>query len=174
MTNLLPKTAKVIIRREYYMRLIIVSLFLSGIVLLIASFLLIPSYFLTHLKGVSGQGQIEIIEGVVALHEKDNVEQQLLETRQKLNIISREKRSNLVEIIGSVLEEKSSLISINSFFWDNGELGIRGTAQTRDGLVVFVDRLEQASLFVNVDLPVSNLAASRDINFSLTMDIIEL
>lgn len=174
MTNLLPKQNKNIIRREYHMRLLAVALIMFSIVIFIASFLLVPSYFVTYLKSTSGKDQINVIENVVALHEKDDVNKILLETKQKLNIVSLEKASNLVEVIETVLDEKTGVISVNSFFFSEGVVGINGVADSRDDLVLFVDRLEKSTLFINVDLPISDLAASRDIEFSFKMNILEI
>lgn len=174
MTNLLPKEKKRVIRREYNLRLISIALIMFSVVVLIGSVLLVPSYFVTYLKSTSGKDQIGVIEGIVASQEKDDTSKILVETRQKLNMISSEKRSNLVEVIEIILSEKTSVIKIKSFVSSEGLVGVSGIADTRDDLVEFVERLERATLFTNVNLPVSDLAASRNIEFSFKMNVIEI
>jgi hypothetical protein len=49
------------------------------------------------------------------------------------------------------------------------EVVIRGTADTRDALVLFKRRLEQDPLISSVELPVSDLAKSKDITFALKL-----
>ncbi len=174
MTNLLPKNDKHLIREEYRLRLVTVVLFAFSAVIIMASVLLIPSYFITYLKGVSGEEQIKIIRDVVAMHERDNVDQILVEAKQKLKAISSERQSDMVEVIQTILEEQSAVISLNSFVSVDDMIRVEGVARSRDDLVLFADRLEKTPLFVNVNLPLSNLAPSKDIRFSFDMKIIAL
>lgn len=52
---------------------------------------------------------------------------------------------------------------------DAVSVAILGTADTRSALIAFGNNLRQSPLFSRVDVPVSSLAKSEDIDFSLTL-----
>lgn len=174
MTNLLPQKQKKEIKREYLLRLISTSLVVLGIIIFIASALLIPSYFLTYLRSGSGEIQIDVIEKAISLQDENDASKILSETRQKLSIISTEDESVVVDIIYSILNEKNKTILINSFLFRDDVMSIRGVAESRDDLVDFSKKLERVTMFNNVDLPISDLASSKDIEFSLKMEILKI
>ena len=52
---------------------------------------------------------------------------------------------------------------------DKARFIINGVADRREDLLVFSQNLERDALFDDVELPVSNLAQDRNINFTLTI-----
>lgn len=52
-------------------------------------------------------------------------------------------------------------------------VSVLGTAATRNALITFGDNLRQSPLFSRVEVPVSSLAKSEDIDFSLTLSLDE-
>ncbi|KKR21685.1 MAG: hypothetical protein UT50_C0005G0019 [Candidatus Moranbacteria bacterium GW2011_GWA2_39_41] len=64
-------------------------------------------------------------------------------------------------------------ISVNKLANKNYKVLIAGIADTRDVLIDMKDNLAQESCFVNVNLPLSNLAAKDNVEFQIEFDIKE-
>ncbi len=82
-------------------------------------------------------------------------------------------------IVYNIINHKPAGVSINSF--DLSSTGatatstiivvMQGKANTRESLVTFKDRLTKDPLITKVELPVSDLAKSRDISYSIKISI---
>lgn len=135
---------------------------------------LIPSYFISESKERATKEHADIIKKSVAKREKDISIIVLLETKEKLKLLtSDENNISLVAIFKKIINSKPSGINIDGIFYDKSqtekktEILITGEADAREPLLEFKKLLAVETLFTNVILPVSNLASDSDIKFSI-------
>jgi Tfp pilus assembly protein PilN len=175
MRNLLLEQDKKNIHREYLFRLgVVYFLFLFTTVVIGAVFLL-PSYFLSETKEASVRERTSIIEQSIAIREQEARSGLLVETKQRLELLSF-KRSNsaVTGTIQTIVTHKPAGVSISQFLYTKQREGqstltIEGFAKQREDLLAFRKALEQEREFQNVELPISNLAADRDVKFTITI-----
>ena len=175
MISLLPYKQRKKVHREYLLRLSTVALGMVTIVVVIGGVLLLPSLFATKTRGEVVEKQAELVGGVDVLEQQQETFALLLDAKKKIEILETE-QVTVVDIIDDIIAITPSSTSLDSFSFENREEGIYvfkigGTARTRDELVTFSEELESIPHTTDVALPVSNLAANRNINFSITMKI---
>ncbi len=177
MFNLLPENLKDTIRKEYKFRKIIVILLF--IISLQISFLIF--IFPTWLISLYNEKEV--------LAESENVKKQLSDLNispatltikslnTKLNIINTTlEYPKILPLFNTIISKKTNSIQIDEFLYtlvqnNTAEIIIGGTSLTRESLVSFVKSLEDTKSFKQVNLPISNLAKDRNINFSISMKI---
>ena len=175
MTNLLPHHAQKELKREYLVRLISVLLIFIAIMTFIGAVFLLPSFF-------SVQSQKNVVDQRIA--ELDDLESTELQeetrdivssTREKIEVLSNEQRSSAAVFLQDLVDSPSLSVSIESFFHSRTEEGgvvrLRGNAPTRDILVAFSEQMRSDPRVADVTLPISNLAASRDIEYSMDIQL---
>lgn len=181
MINLLDNSEKKRIRRHYSVRLGIASLFLITILFIVGSIFLIPSLFLISVKEKEVLKQSIIAEKVLVLHGGGNVSDITKSTNRKISIfLTPEKDINPTSIIQAIIDKMVDSITVEGFFLQKegvedrrGKVIIRGNSRNRESLISFVGRLRESEFFESVDLPTSNLVKSRNINFSITIFLLE-
>lgn len=173
MINLLPFTQKKHLARQYKMRL--GSLFLLLLVLLgLAGIaLLVPSYLLMQNKVAAAKERATLLMKNLQESSQANETNVISETKEKLAAIERESLAQKPFVLfESVTNNRSRGIRLTRFFFsaegeDGGRVTFTGAALTRDDLISFVRELEANESFASVEFPVSNLAKSTDIDFSV-------
>jgi len=181
MFNLLPFEERKRLQKEYLLRILVLffwGIFITGIIGLAS---LLPAYFLSKTKYRSVTEEHQSLTKILELKEKnDNLASLLKELEEETTVLGN-KTSILLptDIFQKIIGKKSNAISLGAFTYqivpdkkdpNKKSLVVSGIAQTRESLVAFVDKLRGDSVFSRVDLPVSNLAKSSKINFSLTLE----
>lgn len=98
-------------------------------------------------------------------------------TNSKLTIInSTMKYSPFGPSLDAVLSNKNAGIHLSEVNYSatgssTANISISGVSNTREALVTFVKNLKDSNVFRAVDLPVSNLAKDKNIDFSITMGV---
>jgi|TARA_Y100000310_G_scaffold169509_1_gene169608 hypothetical protein len=135
---------------------------------------LIPSYFISESKESATREHSDIIKESVAKREQEVSSTVLLETKEKLKLLSfDEKNISLKDLFERVLDNKLGGVGINGIFYKKSQFGketemlVTGEADSRESLLEFKKLLEREKQFRDVELPVSNLASDRDIKFSI-------
>lgn len=176
MINLIPPEARARIVTEYWFRVITVWLFMSAVVGTAIAALLLPAYVLV-------TSQVEVYKtsaeaAALRVTEQDNAATILKNTTaQATLIVSGGAEQSLLEIFDIVeaeIDAGSVLINEYSFTRNAhvlGEVRVEGVAATRLALASFRDALIKQPLIEKVDLPISNLAKDKDIQFSFTLVI---
>lgn len=172
MTNLLPQSEQLTIQKEYkYRRAVVFVLMFVGAVLMSAGFLL-PSLILSNIK-------LETIGSEAKKARVENEEQSkvnsstvvLKETEEKLALLkSDDEERSVVSAISLITKNKSPNIRIKEISYESGEMGrivITGISKDRQSLTDFLNQMQTIAVFKSVDLPVSNFAKDKDINFSM-------
>lgn len=177
MFNLLPENLKSRIKSEYNLRRIIVICYF--VIFIGATFLvfLFPSWIISLYK-----------EKEISLQaEKNNqstleADVQVVSTNiKKINLELRTVNTSLdykkvIPLIDTILSQRTNTIKINELTYtgedvSNTTMFIEGISATRGALSTFVKKLEDTKLFKSVNLPISNFAKERDINFSITLTL---
>ena len=176
MFNLLPDNLKKKIKTEYKLRRL--TVLLAFIIFLQISLLIFifPSWI------------ISVFREKEAILERDMMNQSLLSQNTnsagltiaginaKLNIISNTTEYlKVVPIVNTILSNKTESIHLNGLSYTSinastSALTIQGVSTTRQSLVSFVKSLEKSGVFKKVNLPVSNLAKDKNINFFIDLN----
>lgn len=176
MFNLLPNIFKDEIKSEYKLRKWVVIL--CFVLFLQLSFLAIAlsvwTIFLDKEKEVVNQISIE--SQVLVSQNSNEIIDVINSTNKKVKIFNDSMYyMEILPVYNSIIAQKNSGISLREFNYLNGanetSIMLRGVSSTRESLVSFVKNLEDSKKFGKVDLPVSNLAKQKNIDFSLEIKI---
>lgn len=172
MFYLLPESEKKIILVEYKLRrTIIMLLFLSATCTISAVFLL-PSYIISSAKDDEVMEKVDAVTTSTILQEGNELNARLSQTNLKLEALRPSMAGLSVDAVHLVLVHKKPGIQLTGFAYRKGEketaqLSVSGMASTRDVLLEFVKELKAENAFSDVQLPVSNFAKDKNIEFNL-------
>ncbi len=175
--TLLPDKETKSLRREYRTRLFIIFLFFFSCSVGIGILVLIPSYLLSH-----GQESMALEHAKELQKSKEasgaaQIEKDLQKTKMIADkIIADNDGVVFSDIVERIISHRSKEIYIVSFDFSK-EVGtstqalvvIQGKAVTRESLVKFKEALEADVYFQKIELPISDLAKSKDIGFALRL-----
>lgn len=180
MINLIPQEEKKKMLKAFYYRLLVLALVIGGVSCLIASVVVLPSYFVSSAK-------INLIEEKLAMQKKQPVslpDQETLKIIEDLNkkLALFEKKDTSFEvskkIINAIILKKVPSIKITNISYENEssknsqqtkKVNIQGTAPSRSTLLLFRQALEDDITFKSVNLPISNFIKGSNIQFFLTL-----
>ncbi len=157
--------------REYWMRVVIVWIWLLCIVLGITALLMAPSFILlsTQVTAYQSQYQEAQLQQVDFQKSEDEVKRtNALATH--LNIF--DTTTNFSVVIRELDKVAGRDIRINHFQLNkSGEeiktIRISGVAKDRSTLASFSDRVVEHPLFDDANVPIANLVKDKDINFDI-------
>jgi len=173
--NLLPNDYKRHVFRERWMRLSAFLLMLLSTIAIAGGILLAPSIFLartlantTALERETAERGLEINASVEGLPALRFIRQEIAFVRgyQKIPQPSR--------YVSEAADAASSAISLSGVVYRGGEensVVVEGIARRRDDLIAYQKALGALSFFDEPEIPVSALAQSVDLAFSLTVPI---
>lgn len=172
--TLLPLHERILLRREYHIRVTIVFLFMVCLALMIG----ISSLFITYVKALTLEAEIQ--EKANSLdNDKDSsdikdIQQSVVKSLALLDSLNKEKK--LVpntDLIGGLINMRGSLrftaFSTAKTGTTTYSINVQGVAPTRNSLLTFKSAFESLASGNRVDLPVSELAKSTNIQFSLQL-----
>lgn len=170
--TLLPLKERNILRREYRMRVMIIFCFLLSLAGLIGAAALFPS-FLFALN--EEKEQLQTLKNIKKTENDGGVTKLELEFKRDnelIKLLSEESKipppSNTIQsVVGVRGPVKLTTISVDNSSSDVISIIIQGIAPNRDTLLAFKGRLEQLVPGGGVELPVSDLAKSKDLQFSM-------
>lgn len=177
MLNLLQPAEKKAVQREYYMRLVVVTLIFVSLTIIVAGLLLIPSYILTLSKESIAQEKQKSLDQMAAQQNNAALLEEMRLINTELSLLASDDTVRLPsDTIARVVELKGGDIALQSFTYTKGDAGVElvvgGIAATRNALVSFVRTLRQETpYFTSAELPVSNLAQDQDIDFSILIKV---
>lgn len=177
MINLIPTSAKKRIVTEYWIRVISVWLMLGAFALLCGASLVYPAYTLI-------TSQVEIFQTSAAeasqkVQDYQQTSTALVRSSQEARMIMNQQNtvpfSTYIDLVESMKGANVQLSQIR-MSRSEGELSpvvLTGVAADRQSLASYRDQLLEQSNIESVDLPISNLARDRNINFTITVVINE-
>ncbi len=175
MFNLLPENLKDKIKSEYRARRFIIILFF--IISLQATFLvfLFPSWFISFSREKTSISRSDQANAYFAILDSTNVVSLVKSINTRLRIIDNElSYVKATPYINVVISEKPSSLKINKLSFiatsaTSSTLFIGGNSVSRESLVLFVKSLQDSKMFNTVDLPISNLAKDKNIDFTVNL-----
>lgn len=175
MINLIPPAAKKGIRLEYWLRVITVWFILLIGALIASIAVMAPAYVLIDLQiDASAESSAAASEKIAGYESVANeLKRSNLEAKAVLDTTSYVPISEYVALVRE-LEGKNitvSEVAINRSKDGFSPIQVRGEAVDRQSLAQFRDDLLAQPSVSSVDLPISNLAKDRDIQFSLSVSV---
>ncbi len=171
--TLLPPQERKNLRREYYTRLAIVVCCMISTVFAAGLMSLLPAYMRARAEE---QRQLEAVTELRHTNNEKNdsmVASELSFYSSALSILGnsllRERPSEAIERIVGLSDKEVRLSSLSYFVsgTTTAEVIIQGIAPNRASLLSFKSRLESLTPLARIDLPLSELAKSSSIPFSL-------
>lgn len=171
-----------ILRRDYRIRLTSVLLFGVSIAFIIGICALIPSYMLSKEKLASASQDLQSLKTRREESGAARQEKEIFASRDLINKVnSHVSPIALYSVVESIVSARSSGISLTRMSVDTGAataakdalgtISVSGVARDRDSLIAFKHNLEKNGRFTKVELPLSDLAKSRNIDFSIKASI---
>ena len=176
--NLLPIKNQRTVAWEHRRRvLLVVLLFVIFSVVLLGLFLA-PSLMVTWSAIKGYKEQLVATKTLVDLQRRQSGLGELtdLQTRAELlkEVLSQRSFTSILQDITPRIPNDISLLQV-AYSAQGNEItvALKGVAETRNALISFGDALRSSALFSHVDVPVSSLARSTDIDFDVTL-VLEL
>lgn len=178
MANLLPIESKKHVRKEYFMRLGVLSLLSLALLIAVALALLAPSYIFSESKYNLVTDQLVNEKSKTATPQEEEENRKIIrKTNSMLGILAYKATTSTTAYatFKTIIEHKTRSIKIYSLFFSknakNITVSLSGVAATRAPLFDFMKALEEDGAFSAVDLPISNFVKERDIGFSIQITI---
>lgn len=174
MSNLLPKNEQAKFNKEYSLRRLSIIFFILSIVLIISFILLFPSYLLSRVRETTVSLDLESIKKVTnAANPNDDITNRLRDAKDKARALQiTEKKLPVYDIFHS-FQNKPRAIKLKDISYGKvGEdivVSIQGRADTRESLTEFERQLKENPNFSGVNLPISNFAKEKNIDFSMNI-----
>ena len=177
MTNLLPQEEKQLLKREYFLRIGIVSSFALAGVFILGSITLLPSLFIAGAQRSIVEQQESIIADSLSSRESRAALGVIDDTNYKLTRLS-EASPRFVPAVEKAVRLAPGGTTLSSFALGrnasgNATLTVSGVSPTRDRLQAYERILDQEPGIIEVVLPIGSLAESTDIPFSITMTLLQ-
>lgn len=176
MINLIPTPAKKSIVKEYWVRVLSVWMIVWAFALLCGISLILPTYVL--INSQVSVYEVSAAEATKKVEDYRNASRVLIDSSQQAGVVVTENRqlaiSSLVELFRSLQGNTVQISGIEIIRNEEGVEPVRldGIATDRQSLASFRDRLQEQEAVSVVDLPISNLARDRDIQFSMTITMV--
>ncbi len=177
MINLIPNEEKKKMSKDFYFRLVTVLFVMLSISLLIASIVILPTYFLfsTEEDSINTELELQNSESIPLLDQNTLVV--IKDLGNKLNLIEDTQKNKFVfsqKVINEIILKKIPSIKITKISYQNNpqtgrKINISGKAPSREVLLSFRRALEDNVAFSKVDLPISNFVRGSDIEFYLSL-----
>lgn len=173
MANLLPQEQRRIIEKDRWARMTSVGLILFFIIVVISAISLTPALLLSNSKSKNTQMQVALIQESSAIQEGSSVTEEIRDAQEKIALLLGEQTELiLTDVLDALARATKNNVSVSSITFElvdntSGVIGISGNSRTRDNLLTFANDLEESPYFTQVDLPISNLARSTNIRFTI-------
>ncbi|OGI71356.1 hypothetical protein A3B84_00635 [Candidatus Nomurabacteria bacterium RIFCSPHIGHO2_02_FULL_35_13] len=176
MINLIPNEEKKKMSKDFYLRLITMFFVMLSVSLLIASILILPSYFFSSIEEDVIDTKIKSQEKSISLPDPNTL-MIIKDLENKLNSVENYEKNKYVfstKVINEIILKKIPNIKITEIFYQNDpqtgkKISISGKASSREVLLSFRRALEDDAAFSKIDLPISNFVKGSDIKFYLSL-----
>jgi hypothetical protein len=174
MRNLLSAEYRQILLHEYMARIAIVFLFIVFGIGVVNALLLGPAFWVMRVENsalIESIAYSDSSTGTSSKQTKRDIETLSSEVARISEYSAGGGLTSYVVLSSllSLIPERVSLYSVSLEGLKHRDITVRGVAQTREALVVFIDTLEKSQNFEKIALPLSKLAEREEIDFSLTL-----
>lgn len=168
MLKLLLEKDKKEIKKEYAFRFLNVFLNIFIFILIVYTILTLSNYILVKAEYENTLKYSKQINDSALLQKQKDLEKEIKNINKKAELLGGEKQIPS-EIVAELLSHRNDKIVINNINYSLEKIDVSGIANDRDGLISFVDNLNQSEIFEQTDLPVSNFTKNNNIPFSLSV-----
>jgi hypothetical protein len=175
MINLVPAIVRKTIVKEYWIRVVSVFLFLSALLSVLCIIFALPVYVL-----ISAQVEAfsaSATEAAARVAEFDVSTSALTKANTHAQkIVSQKNTKDFTAVLTKLESLASSGVVLRSYEFTRKEgalapIQVVGKAETRQSLADFHASLRAEPMVEKVDLPISNLAKEKDIDFTMTVTL---
>ncbi len=174
MINFLPEKLSKQVKAEYSTRVTSVFFIVFSLVTVFVLVFLAPAYTLAIYRKAVISNQLTMVKSSSVNQSNASLDQvkKVNEIVKVLSTGSAQKPAS--DFIKSILNIKTSSITISSMSSDfdnnqNTRISLKGFSNTRDNLTKFVKDIKNLNLFSSVDIPISSLVKSSDIDFVISI-----
>lgn len=177
MYSLLPEQNIKAIQREYRLRLVAVFVCFLAVVLVIGAFALVPSYILSREQESQAQSNVASMKQQRAAKGVDQNERDLISAQALITAAKQHSDGTaLSAIVEHIVAHHVAGVLVTSFAINREAtstalIQMSGLAMTRERLVAFKKELERDPAVKKVELPVSDLAKSKDIQYNILVTL---
>lgn len=180
LTNLLPSERCSALRRDYFVRLGIVIVFLVMILTLVAAILLLPTFVFLTASENSGEARLANIESSLSSSNDTILSTKLATLSNSAASLSALANTRSVSmVVRTILEVPRPGVTLSHFEYSSvastnnnpNTLVISGIAATRDALRSYQLALQGSAFIRSADLPVSAYAQDTNIAFTITVTL---
>jgi hypothetical protein len=173
MINLLPDSQKELVRKEYKLRVLVVTLIFTLSSVGLAIMLLAPSLIMMLYRSNASEKSARTI---VPSQEAQEFSEKLKMAKQVATMLKPETSGKTpTEVITLIVQHKNPEIAITNISYGNENdtltATVHGKAKARKDLVALKEGLEAESSIASVNLPVSSFAQNTNIEFSLNITL---
>ncbi len=174
MVNLLPIQNQQTVAWERRRRILLVVLLFSVFSFVLLSLFLAPSFMVAWFAVDGYTEQLAATKTLVDLQRRQSGTEALTDLQERAGLLKDVlSQRSLTSILEDVMPRIPDGISVQQIVYSaQGEeisVILKGRAQTRNALISLGDALRLSPLFTHVDVPVSSLAKSTDIDFDVTL-----
>lgn len=177
MFNLLPESLKQDIAKEYKLRRLAVILFFTLSIQISFLIFLFPSWVVSEYKERALNIRVSQIDEIKNLSNSTSTKPIIKSVNNELSIIDKSlDYPKILPYLNLILSKKNTPVKIQQFSYvstdgSNARVVVRGVSATRESLVGFKSEIDNSKLFHSTDLPISNYAKDKNIDFDLTLTI---
>lgn len=179
MINLVPNNEKKIMKKDFYLRLIVMFFFMFGFCILITSILLVPSYYVSSLKKRNALDNLEYLRSFSLPSLAQDSMNDIQELNAKLALFEKAQKEkffvsfNVLDLVllKKIPGIKITQMSFNTDIQGGKSLDLKGVSNTREDLLIFKKNLEDNGVFSSVNLPISNFVKTSNIQFSINLSL---
>jgi len=174
MFKLLTDNARIKVKKEYFLRRLIVGIGGICIIFLMGIIALLPSYIISKARMNEANIKIQALNNKASIKEAHALVVGMDELSQEIASLSPATGSTLpYELFLKIVNSKPTGITINSFVLKKDlksiVISVSGVANGRKNLSDFENILNNSGNFSEVKIPVSNFAKNSDINFQFNL-----
>lgn len=178
MFNLIPDSVKEKILKDYQERRVVVWLCAFLLLSIMIVIFLLPTYVHVFSEEKNIRADVEVVKNSLQLKKADDVVGTIKATNELLKALSPAKSQiRTSEILEKALGVKNAAIHITDIEYmetktSSSTVLLKGIADKRESLREFVTALEGTKGFAKVELPVSNFAKDKNIDFSINITLL--
>ncbi len=180
MINVLPEGEKKTLKKEYWLRLSAMTLSLLGIIGVIATLLLFPSYFLSASKLSLAEGRLETFNNLnpdIATYDLNTT---IADINTKLGVLSKGGTAAVGDrLLSDLILNRPKGINLTSITYSEKvdkvkstqSFEARGTARDRTTLRNYKTTLDSNPDILKTDIPISDFLERTNIDFTMTITL---
>ncbi len=180
--TLLPSQELKLLKKEYRIRVTIYMMFFLSFVILLGICALLPAYIYSYSQERALLARLGEIQKSRASRGADEIKKELSDSTEMINRLKNHKSPIVYSnIITQMINHKTTGVGIKSISVavENPQatttsvvIVIQGVSISRESLIQYRDKLEADPLVKKVELPISDLAKSKNISYSLRIHTI--